>query len=167
MAAGPGDEDVVRRFLHDVRAGRHLDRADHHLAPLVPAHQGRPGAVRGVISRTPEQYADHVRDMLRAVGPWTFDVRTVRRVGDLVEATWEQTGVLRGGPERGRPVVEHGWAAYRVADGRIAEYWIDAATEVRDSAPARGGPAGPDAHPGRGRRPRKAQEEPGCPPGSG
>ena len=133
MPAGRADEDLVRGFLRDVRAGRHLDRAGRYLAPRVTAHQGRPGVVRAVVARTPEEYADHVREMLDAVGPWAFAVGTVQRAGEVVEATWEQTGVRH---EDGRPVVEHGWAAYRIAGGKIVEYWIDPTATGLDDATA-------------------------------
>jgi SnoaL-like protein len=125
------DEDLVRRFLADVRAGGRVDLADRYLAPRVLAHQGRPGAVSSVVVRTPGEYADHVRQMLDASGPWTFDVRIVRHTGELVEVTWRQTGTVNAeGPSQGRPVVEHGHAAYLVACGRITQYWIEATQEV-------------------------------------
>ncbi len=116
------DEDVVLRFLHDVRAGRHLDRAARYLAPRVTAYQGPPGGVHPVVVRTPEEYAEHVREMLSAVGPWTLEVLGPVRRRDLVEATWRQTG----------RVVEHGWARYRVEDDRITEYWIDVHHDVAE-----------------------------------
>jgi ketosteroid isomerase-like protein len=118
-------EDTVRRFLLDVRSGRHPDRAGDHLAATVRAHQGPPGREHAVVTRTPAQYAEHVRDMQRALGPWTFRVLGVAAHGDVVEATWRQDGRIREGAGRGRTVVEHGRAAYRVRDGRIVEYWID------------------------------------------
>ena len=130
MAGSPAPEDVVRQFLADVRAGRHPDRAARYLSPRVTAHQGRPGAVHSVVTRTPEEYADHVREMLAAVGPWVFDVETVQRADDLVTVTWRQRGTVRGGPQHGRPVVEHGRATYRVDAGLIAEYWIEFTSEV-------------------------------------
>ena len=65
--------------------------------------------------RDPGQYARHVREMLWAAGRWTFEVLALYGRGDLVEATWRQAG----------RVVEHGWARYRVEDGRITEYRID------------------------------------------
>ena len=65
MSTPSAAEDVVRGLLRDVRSGRHPDRAGRYLAPHVEAAQGRPGAVRAVARRTPEQYARHVREMLR------------------------------------------------------------------------------------------------------
>jgi hypothetical protein len=127
--AGPdpsGPADTVRGFLLEVRSGEHPERAGRYLAPAVRAHQGRPGRARAVVTRSPAQYAEHVRDMRRAVGPWTFEVLGVTAHGDDVEAAWRQDGRVREGPDRDRPVVEHGRATYRVRDGRITEYWIEA-----------------------------------------
>ena len=132
----PGAEDVVRGFLRDVRSGLRPDRADRYLAPWVEARQGRPGAVRAVVRRTPEQYADHVREMLRAVGPWVFEVTGVADTGGEVEATWRQTGTVAAGPDRGRQAVEHGRAGYTVRDGRITGYWIDVRQQTGPAAPA-------------------------------
>ncbi len=139
VPASPRDptaaEDVVRGFLRDVRSGRHPDRADRYLAPRVLAHQGRPGRVSDVVTRSPARYAEHVREMLRASGPWRFEVTTLTRTGDLVTATWRQDGVVAtAGPDRGRPVVEHGRASYLVRAGRITEYWIEARQDTGTTA---------------------------------
>ncbi|MGY1809143.1 PhzF family phenazine biosynthesis isomerase [Blastococcus sp. SYSU D00669] len=128
MARSP--EEVVLGFLLDVRSGHRPHRARTYLAPRVRAHQGRPGTAHAVVTRDPEQYAEHVREMLSAVGPWTFEVLGLTRRAGLVEATWRQTG----------RVVEHGRAGYRVRHGRITEYWIES---HQDGAPGAGGAAMP------------------------
>jgi SnoaL-like domain len=120
-------DEVALGFLLHVRSGERPERVHDHLAHRVVAHQGRPGAERAVVVRDPGQYAEHVRDMLCAVGPWTFEVLGLTGRGDLVEATWRQTGRL----------VEHGWACYRVQDGRITEYWIDVQHDVASQGGAR------------------------------
>ncbi|MGY1814750.1 PhzF family phenazine biosynthesis isomerase [Blastococcus sp. SYSU D00820] len=118
-------ETVVRGFLRDVRSGRHPDRARWYLAPHVLAHQGRPGAEREVLRRTPDGYADHVRDLQRDQGPWTFEVLDVSATGGgTVDVTWRQTGAD----------LEHGRARYLVEDGRITEYWIDVDRQARRPA---------------------------------
>ena len=111
----PCAEEVVRGFLLDVRSGVRLERVDDYLDRRVTAHQGLPGAERAAVVRSPEQYAEHVREMLGAVGPWTFEVLGLTERAGLVQATWRQTG----------GVVEHGRAHYRVRGGRITEYWIE------------------------------------------
>ena len=118
-------EDVVRDLLLQVRSGDRPERAHDHLASRVLAHQGRPGAERATVVRDPDDYGRHVREMVCAVGPWTFEVLGLTARGDLVEATWLQTG----------RVVEHGWARYRVEDDRVTDYWID----VHHDVPAPGG----------------------------
>jgi hypothetical protein len=111
----PSPEEVVLGLLQDVRSGERTDRVHDHLARRVVAHQGRPGAERAAVVRDPDQHGRHVREMLASVGPWTSHVLHLAPSGDLVEASWRQTG----------RVVEHGWARYRVEDGRIIEYWIE------------------------------------------
>ncbi len=123
-------EEVVLGFLLEVRSGIRLDRVHRYLAPLVQAHQGSPGAVRAVVERTPDEYAAHVREMLRTVGPWRFEVLGVASDEGRVEAAWRQTGAVGTGGSPGRRVVEHGRATYLVEGGRITEYWIDASQEV-------------------------------------
>ncbi len=141
---GPTAGEVVRGFLLDVRSGERLAHADRYLAPRVRAHQGRPGAEHAVVTRTPAQYVEHVRDMLRATGPWSFRLTGLTVAGDLVEATWRQVGVVNAcGPGRGRRVLERGRASYLVRAGRITEYWIEAAHAVGAAAGD-----GPDGSPG-------------------
>ena len=77
--------------------------------------------------RDPDQHGRHGREMLASVGPWTFHVLRLASSGDLVEASWRQTG----------RVVEHGWARYRVEDGRIIEYWIEFHHDVASPGGAR------------------------------
>ncbi len=113
-------EDVVREFLTDVRSGRHPERAARVLAPRVVAHQGRPGAEHGVVVRTPAGYADHVREMLSASGPWDFSWRTTTLPSGDVAASWTQR---RTGPAGSG--VEHGRATYRVREDRVTEYWVE------------------------------------------
>ena len=116
-------EEVVLGFLLHVRSGERPERVHDYLARRVVAHQGRPGAERTAVVRDPGQYARHVLEMMCAAGRWTFEVLGLSGHGDLVEATWRQAG----------EVVEHGWARYRVLDGRITEYWIDVHHDVLSS----------------------------------
>lgn len=119
--------DVVRGFLRDVRSGIRVRLAADYLAPVVEAHQGRPGTAGDVVLRTPDGYAAHVEQMLRAYGPWSFDVLALEEEADgLVRAQWLQRGGLNTyGPDHRRPVRELGTAHYRVRRGRICAYWID------------------------------------------
>jgi nudix-type nucleoside diphosphatase (YffH/AdpP family) len=147
--AAPSPEEVVRGFLLDVRSGERLDRADRYLAPQVRAHQGRPGEVHAIVTRSPDEYVEHVREMLRAAGPWSFEVTGLTRSGDLVEATWRQVGPLGEAGGRAQPVTQHGWAGYLVRAGRITEYWIATSHEDPGGRPV--GRAGVDVPDHRGR----------------
>lgn len=109
--------EVVARFLGLVRTTGDGDAARAVMAPAVPAHQVVAEAPATVV-RTPEEYAAHVQDMLREHGRFTFVVTELLADGDRVYVRWRQRGA---GPE---PATEIGSAVYRVADGRIAEYWI-------------------------------------------
>ncbi len=134
--------ETVRAFLRDVRTGERLERVGEYLAPRVRAHQGPPGRATAWVDRTPEQYAEHVREMQAATGPWAFEVVGLEPAGDVVDAQWRQRGTSRApGPDHGAEVVEHGRARYVVRSGRITEYWLDVRQHV--------GPCGPTTSCGR------------------
>lgn len=57
------------------------------------------------VVRSPEEYAEHVRDMLRSSGPWRFEITGLSGSGDLVDAAWRQTGPLAGAGPDPRPTV--------------------------------------------------------------
>ncbi len=126
----PGITDtgrVVARFLGEVRVTGDDVAARRLLADRVPAHQQNAEAPATVV-RTPEDYAAHVRDMLAAFGRFRYVVEEVLADHDRVYVRWRQEGhellTDDGEPGSGRPLTEIGSAVYRVADGRIAEYWI-------------------------------------------
>jgi len=118
---------IVHGFLQDIRAGAHPERADQYLAAKVIAHQLNAEAPAEVL-RTPAEYAQHVDEFKRTYGDFEFEVTELIAEGDRVYARWRQTGchVGRVGdyPPTQRKVVELASAVYRVADGRIVEYWI-------------------------------------------
>lgn len=119
--------EVVQRFLSTVRVSGDGEAAERVLAPRVECHQVR-AEDDVTVTRTPHEYAEHVRDMRRAFGPFSFEVEEVLADGDRVYVRWRQhgrhLGDVDGYPPTGRPLVEVGSAVYRVADGRIAEYWV-------------------------------------------
>ena len=120
---------VVEGFLRTVRSGAAPERAGEFLADVVLAHQVQAEAPDDVaVERTPQGYADHVREMLAAWGPFTFRLDVVLADGDLGYARWTQdghhVGEVDGRAPTGRPMREVASAVYRVADGRIREYWI-------------------------------------------
>ncbi|MGL6289577.1 MAG: ester cyclase [Silanimonas sp.] len=119
--------DVVLGFLEEVRSGKHPERAADYLAPRVLAHQLLAEAP-ATVERTPENYADHVREFLATWGAYDFEVVELLADGPRVYARWQQTGThlreVEGIAPTGRRIVELTSAVYRVEDGRIVEYWI-------------------------------------------
>lgn len=120
-------KETVRQFLLQVRSGLHPDRASHFLADRVQAHQVVSEAPV-VVERTPQQYTEHVQEMLDAYGAFTLTVDELIAEGDRVYARWTQNGRHVGTvghhPPTGAQVTAVTSAVYRVKDGLIVEYWI-------------------------------------------
>ncbi|MBO4205555.1 ester cyclase [Micromonospora echinofusca] len=118
---------VVREFLDVVRSGVEPDRAARLMAPTITAHQVQ-AENPTTITRTPQEYAEHVEEMLVAYGPFRVEVDELFGSGDRVYARWTQhgrhVGTVDGIAPTRRPVTQVTSCVYRVADGRIAEYWI-------------------------------------------
>jgi predicted ester cyclase len=118
---------VVAEFLARVRVTGDADAAAELMAPVVQAHQ-QVAEDPQTVARTPQEYAEHVRDMLREFGPFRYEVVEALGQDDRVYIRWRQHGhdLERddGAPGTGAPVTELGSVVFRVANGRIAEYWI-------------------------------------------
>ena len=124
----PGTPDeVIRGFFAVVRSGRAPERAAEFLAAHVLAHQMNAEDER-VVTRSPAEYAAHVREMQAAYGPFALEITELLSQGDRVYVRWRQRGAhvgdIEGYPATGKPLVEIGSAVYRVSAGRIVEYWI-------------------------------------------
>ncbi len=122
-----GGKAVVQAFLEEVRSGKAPEKAPLYLAPTVLAHQLN-AENETTVRRSPEQYADHVREFLALYGNYAFEVTELIGEGDKVYARWKQTGrhlsALDGYAPTGQPLVEIASAVYRLEHGKIAEYWI-------------------------------------------
>ncbi|HWJ09093.1 MAG TPA: ester cyclase [Nocardioides sp.] len=118
---------VVRDFLRIVRSGADPRQADRLMATTVIAHQVQ-AEDPTTITRTPREYAEHVEEMRAAYGPFRLEIDELFGSGDTVYARWTQNGVhvghVDGIAPTGRPITQVTSCVYRVADGRIAEYWI-------------------------------------------
>ncbi|MBL3698560.1 ester cyclase [Leucobacter luti] len=119
--------DTIRGFLTEVRSGRSPEVAGEYLAPVVLAHQVRSGA-RETVERSPANYTEHVAEMIEAFGAFEFRIDELLIDGDRGYARWTQHGThvgeIAGVAPTGRALETVGSAVYRVADGRIVEYWI-------------------------------------------
>lgn len=112
---------VVTGFLNEVRSGRDPDAAERYFAPRVLAHQLVAEAPYA-LERSPADYAAHIREFLRDYGAFELRVDELLVDGDKAYARWTQIGRDLAGS--GETVRQIGSACYRVADGRIVEYWI-------------------------------------------
>ena len=118
---------VVARFFAEVRSGKSLAHTAELMAPRVLAHQALAEG-QATVERSAEDYADHVRDMRVAYGDFELRIEEMIAEGDRVYVRWRQTGkhlaTIDGFAPTGRPLVELASAVYRVAEGKIVEYWI-------------------------------------------
>jgi predicted ester cyclase len=118
---------VVRHFLDEVRSGKAIQKSSRYLAEKILAHQMTSENETTVI-RSPEDYSAHVKDFQRIYGDFDFEVTELLADGDRVYARWKQSGChigpVEGMAPSGLPVIEIASAVYRVADGKIVEYWI-------------------------------------------
>ena len=125
--AGHSPRQVVQRFMSTVRRSGDDTAAERVLAPIVRCHQVI-AEDQITLTRTPHDYAEHVRDMRRAFGLFEFSVEEMLVDGDRVFVRWRQSGHhlgdIDGYPPTGLPLVEVGSAVYRVTRGRIEEYWV-------------------------------------------
>ncbi|MDR6721171.1 ester cyclase [Paenibacillus sp. 2003] len=120
-------EQIVRTFFEEVRSGRNPDYASSVMAEQVLAHQVI-SEDEVTVTRTPSDYADHVREMIEAYGEFSFEIQEMLTQGDKVYVRWRQTGThigeVDGYSPTNLPVIEIASAVYRVENERIAEYWI-------------------------------------------
>ena len=120
-------EKIVRGFFQIVRSGREPERAAEFMADTVLAHQMNSENPE-TIKRTPQNYADHVKEFLIQYGRYDLEVTELISNKDKVYVRWKQTGKhlqdIDGHKATNLPLVEIGSAVYRIANGKIAEYWI-------------------------------------------
>lgn len=125
--AEPDARAIVSGFLSDVRSGRDPDAAANYFAAEVAAHQ-LTAEGETVVIRSPADYARHIREFLYLFGPFELTVDELLADNDRVYVRWTQRGhhlhSLDGEIPSGRPLVEITSVVYRVADGRIVEYWL-------------------------------------------
>jgi len=120
-------EKIVRGFFQIVRSGSEPERAAEFMADTVLAHQMNSENAE-VIKRTPQNYADHIKEFLTLYGRYDLEVTELIANGDKVYARWKQTGKhlqdIDGHKATNLPLIEIGSAVYRMENGKIAEYWI-------------------------------------------
>ena len=118
---------VVEEFILSVRSGKNPEAASMYMAELVLAHQIISGET-SVVERTPENYAEHVREFLECFGPFELTIDEFLIQNDKVYVRWTQRGhhlgMIEGFQPTGKPLHVVGSAVYRVENQRIVEYCI-------------------------------------------
>lgn len=118
---------VVSSFLQIVRSGRSPERSGEFLAPLVLAHQVQSEAP-GTVERTPEDYAEHVRDMLATWGDFELNVEEFLVDGNKAHVRFCQIGrhvtTIEGIAPTQNPVRQLNSVVYQVDNGLITQYWM-------------------------------------------
>ncbi|MGA3601899.1 ester cyclase [Lysinibacillus agricola] len=120
-------EQIVKKFFEEVRSGNNPDYATELMADQILAHQIIFEEELTVL-RTPQDYADHVKEMVEAYGDFSLEIQEFMVQENKVYVRWKQVGthvgVVDGYQPTSLPVIEIASAVYRIEDEKIAEYWI-------------------------------------------
>ncbi|WP_068983045.1 ester cyclase [Lysinibacillus xylanilyticus] len=120
-------EQIVKKFFEEVRSGNNPDYATELMAEQVLAHQVISEEELTVL-RTPQDYADHVQEMVEAYGDFSLEIQEFMVQENKVYVRWKQVGThvgkVDGYQPTSLPVIEIASAVYRIEDEKIAEYWI-------------------------------------------
>lgn len=120
-------EHIVKKFFEEVRSGKNPDYATELMAEQVLAHQVTSEEELTVI-RTPNDYAEHVKEMVEAYGNFSLEIQEFMVQDNKVFVRWKQVGThvgtVDGYQPTSLPVIEIASAVYRIEDEKIAEYWI-------------------------------------------
>jgi predicted ester cyclase len=118
---------VVGDFLRYVRSGREPQRAAEFMAPTVRAHQVQ-SEEPVTVDRTPDGYAEHVREMTATWGAFELTVDEFLVDGARAYVRLTQVGrhlePVDGIAPTGRLVRQINSIVYHVEDGLITEYWM-------------------------------------------
>ncbi|PGL31399.1 polyketide cyclase [Bacillus cereus] len=120
-------EQIVRKFFEEVRSGKNPDYSNQLMAEKVLAHQ-IVSEEEQTVCRTPEDYAEHVREMIEVYGDFSLEIQEFLVQGSKVYVRWKQVGIhlgeIDGYQPTGLPIIQMASAVYRIEDEKIAEYWI-------------------------------------------
>lgn len=120
-------EQIIKKFFDEVRSGKNPDYATELMAAQVQAHQVV-SEEEVTVTRTPQEYADHVKEMIEAYGDFSLEIQECMVQGNKAYVRWKQVGThvgeVDGYQPTSLPVIEIASAVYRIENGKIAEYWI-------------------------------------------
>lgn len=118
---------VVVDFIRYVRSGREPERAAEFMAPVVQAHQVQ-SEDEVTIERTPDDYAEHVREMTATWGEFELTVNEFLVDGARAYVRLTQVGrhlgPVDGIEATGQAVRQINSIVYHVEDGLITRYWM-------------------------------------------
>jgi steroid delta-isomerase-like uncharacterized protein len=124
MATEAENLALVRRFWEDVWGGNNPQRVEEYIADDFVLHDpAHPSAKTG-----PQGYKEYASYYLSAVPDTTSRLDDIFASGDKVVIRWSTEGTHSGthlhgyAPSHKRATVQ-GISIYRVADGKIVEYW--------------------------------------------
>ena len=121
------NKEIIKLFLEQVRSGKQPDNAILFMGDSILAHQMN-AEEQTTVKRTPQNYADHVREFLKMYGNFSFEITELIADGDKVYVRWQQTGKhlseIDGYAPTGKPLTEIASCVYRLENGKILEYWI-------------------------------------------
>jgi predicted ester cyclase len=107
-------KSLIEAFLLEVRSGKNPSAAGDYMAPQVTANQVVSEEVM-TITRTPQEYAAHVQEMVQEYGAFDFRIDELIAEGNKVYARWTQVG---------NGITQVTSCVYRIERNQISEYWI-------------------------------------------
>ncbi|MBC6309691.1 ester cyclase [Listeria sp. FSL L7-1582] len=113
------EKEIVSEFFKIVRSGKEIERASEFMAETVIAHQVQAEKEYSV-TRSPQDYSDHVQEMLDEYGDFSLEVQELLADGAKVYARWRQIGEN----QKGKQIIEIASVVYLVENRKIVEYWI-------------------------------------------
>ncbi len=113
------EKALIQAFFKYIRSGKALEQVDQFMQNPVIAHQVQ-SENEYHVERSPQQYADHVLEMLEEYGQFDLEIQEILADGKKVYVRWKQTSKAIKPNE----IVEIASAVYLVENGKISEYWI-------------------------------------------
>ncbi len=119
------NEELARSYFEQLINESRLDLAEEILASDFTFHfPGRPEPVRG-----PDGFRQLTAGHTNAFPDRRFTIEQTLTMGDWAVVRWTQratqSGTYLGYPPTGKPVTITGLSLFRIADGKIAEHWVE------------------------------------------
>jgi steroid delta-isomerase-like uncharacterized protein len=121
----PSNEELARRYFEELINESRLDLVDEILAADIVLHfPGRPSPVRGR-----EEFKQLTLGHTNIFPDRRFTIEQTLAWDGWAVVRWTQrathSGTYLGYPPTGKPVTVTGLSLFRIADGKIAEHWVE------------------------------------------